>query len=115
MFTPPVGTWTAGQTVLLAALSFTSLVAVLGDAYTTMIGLQHGFVEGNPVMKFLFAKIGQSLSAFLSAVAVLGVGAVIAAHNLGAGYAFLAGVSVVEGIQVIRNFLKLKASKISLK
>jgi hypothetical protein len=115
MYTPPAGTWTSEQTVFLAVLCFTTLLTVLGDAYTTMIGLEHGFVEGNPVMKFLFAKIGQSLSAFLSAVAVLGVGAVIAAHNLNAGYVYFGVVSVGEGVRTLLNYLKLKAAKISLK
>jgi hypothetical protein len=114
MFTPPAGTWTAGQTWALAGLCTSSLLTVLGDGYTTMIGVQHGFVEGNPIMKFLFSKIGQSLSIFLSAVAVLGIGAVIAAHNLDAGYMYLGIVFAGEGIMVVRNYLKLKAAKISL-
>lgn len=115
MYTPPAGTWTAGQTGILAALCFTTVLAVMGDAYTTMIGLEHGFVEGNPIMKFLFSKIGQPLTVFLSAVAVLIGGAAIAANNLHAGYAYFAVISVSEGIMAARNYFKLKAAKISLK
>jgi hypothetical protein len=115
MFTPPAGTWTTGQTAILAALVLTTLVAVLGDAYTTMAGLAKGLAEGNPVMKFFFSKIGQSLTAFLSAVAVLAFGTVVAAHSLGAAYVFFGGVTIAEGIVTLRNYLKLKAAKISLK
>jgi hypothetical protein len=111
MYTPPVGTWTAGQTAILAVLVATTLGAVLGDAYTTMLGLSKGLTEGNPIMKFLFSKIGQSLTAFLSAVAVLGFGVVIAAHSLGAAYVYFGGGTVVEGIVTLRNYLKLKAAK----
>lgn len=103
------------QIGLLALLSLSALGAVMGDAYTTMVGLQHGFVEGNPLMKWLFKKVGQSFAAFLSAVAVLFLGGLISNYDLTSAYTFLGIITAGEGFQAIRNWRKLKASKISLK
>lgn len=103
------------QLAILAILFLTAVSAFLGDAYTTMIGLQHGYTEGNPVTKWLFKKIGESFTAFLSAVAILFFGGWISTHSLGASYVFLGGISLTEGVIALRNYLKLKAAKISLK
>ena|SRR2546423_7953901 len=104
-----------GQIGLLAVLSLAALVSVLGDSYTTMIGLQHGFVEGNPVVKWLFKKVGQSFAAFLSAVLVLFLGGLISNYDLMSSYVFFGIVTAGETFQTVRNYLKLRASKISLK
>lgn len=105
----------SAQLVILAILCLTAVSAFLGDAYATMIALQHGYVEGNPITKWLFRKIGPSFTAFLSAVAILFFGGWISTHSLGASYVFLGGISLTEGAIALRNYLKLKAAKISLK
>lgn len=44
----PIST-AAGFGVMLAALFAAS--AIVADGYTTAIGLQHGMVEGNPIVR----------------------------------------------------------------
>lgn len=107
--------WTNGQTALLAAFYFAMIATVLGDAYTTSIGLAHGDVEGNSLMKWLFAKIGQAGAVFVSGVVATFVGGTIAAHNLQGGYLYFGIVAAGEGYQTISNYLKLKKAKVSLK
>ena len=110
-----IAAWTGGQTGVLAVLVGTTIAAILGDSYTTMIALQKGYVEGNPVMRYLFKKIGQPLAVFLTGVAALFIGGSLAAHDLVWGYTYFGILSGLEGATTLRNYLKLKQAKISLK
>src|SRR5258708_1812319 len=103
------------QLVLLAALSLTSLAALLGDGYTTAIALQHGFVEGNPIARWLFKKVGQSFTLFAEGVALLFAIGMISNYDLNAAYAFAGIITAGEAVMVIRNYKLLKKAKISLK
>lgn len=111
------------QIGVFAVLVLVTLAALIGDYYTTMVGLQHGGSEGNPVARWLFAKLasksdpsqGQTLTAWLSCILVLFLAALISNYNLKASYFYLALVGGAEAIQVTRNYLKLKAENISLK
>lgn len=107
--------WTDGQTAVLALLVLLFILGFLGDAYSTMIGLQHGYIEQNRLSKWLFAKIGQSLTVFIEGTLVLFIGGTIAAHRLGAGYLYFGIVGGLEMVQALRNYLKLRKAKISLK
>jgi len=103
------------QLVLLFALSASSLLAFLGDGYTTMIGLQHGFKEGNPIARWLFKKIGQSGTLFVESVALLFAIGAISNYDLNAAYAFAGIITAGEAVMFIRNYRLLKKAKISLK
>lgn len=103
------------QIGILAVLSLTALLTFLGDAYTTMIALQHGFVESNPVMRFLFKKLGQPFANFVTAVFILFMGGLISAYTLNGAYLYFGIMTIAEGIRTFLNYRLLKAAKISLK
>ncbi len=110
-----IASWTGGQTAILAALVFATIAGVLGDAYTTSVGLAHGYIEANPIEKWAFSKVGQAGATFIGGVATLFVGGTIAAHNLSAGYLYFGLVAGGELIQTALNYKKLRAAKISVK
>jgi hypothetical protein len=103
------------QLGLLLALCATSLLTLLGDGYTTMIGLQHGFVEGNPLAKWLFKKIGQSFTLFLEGTVLLFAIGAISNYDLNAAYVFAGILTAGEAAMCVRNYKLLKKSNISLK
>jgi hypothetical protein len=103
------------QIAVLAALSASTLLSFLGDSYTTMVGLQHGLTEGNPISRWLFKKIGQAGTYFAEAVALLFAIATISNYDLNAAYLFAGIVTAGEAVMVVRNYRLLKARKISLK
>ncbi len=103
------------QLGLLVALSASSLLTLLGDGYTTMIALQNGFVEGNPIAKWLFKKIGQSFTLFAESVALLFIIGAISNYDLNMAYMFAGIMTAGEAYMCIRNYRLLKASGISLK
>lgn len=102
-----------GFEVMGAAFFF--LLAFLADAYTTSIGLAHGLTEGNFISKWLIKKLGQSLSVFLEAVAILWGGVFLTNYGSGPAVAFYLGVGIPEAVVTFLNYRKLKAAKISLK
>lgn len=107
---------TAAQTAILLLLTLGAIVTTLGDFYTTMIALQHGFTEMNPLNRWLFKKIGQPLTAFIELAAVLFLTAILAAKfSVHAAYAYAIGLTAVETVMCVRNYRLLKAAKISLK
>lgn len=107
--------WTNMQVAGLAALSLTTLLTALADGYTTMIGTEHGDAEKNPLMKWLFSKLGQQLTLFLTTGGVLFGGAIIAAHSMAGGYTYFGVMTVARGIRAFLNYRLLKKQKISLK
>ena len=80
-----------------------------------MVGIQHGDAEKNPIMKWLFAKLGQQFTLFLTTGAILFAGAIILAHSREAGYTFFGVMSVLRSIRAVLNYRLLKKQKISLK
>lgn len=107
--------WTNGQTGLLAFLYFLMIVGVLGDAYTTAVGLSKGYKEKNSFMKYLFATIGESKAVFITGVAASFLGGSLAAHSLQWGYIFFSIVAAGEVAQSVVNLILLKRAGISLK
>ncbi len=103
------------QLALLLALSASSLLTLLGDGYTTMIALQHGFVEGNPIAKWLFKKIGQQATLFVEGVGLLFAIGAISNYDLNMAYMFAGIMTAGEGYMCVRNYRLLKKSNISLK
>lgn len=94
--------------------AFAALVAIIGDYYTSMIGMQHGFVEGNPINRWLFSKISQPLTVFLEAAGICWAGAFLTDYGAHVAEIFFGGVAIAEGIRALLNYKKLKAAKISL-
>jgi hypothetical protein len=107
--------WTNAQVGIAAGLCLTTLLTALADGYTTMVGTQHGDVEKNPLMKWLFAKLGQQLTLFLTTGAVLFTGAIVLSHSRVAGYTYFGAMTTVRGIRAFLNYRLLKKQKISLK
>ena len=107
--------WTNAQVGIAAGLCLSTLLTSLADGYTTMIGTQHGDVEKNPLIKWLFAKLGQQLTLFLTTGAELFAGAIVLAHSRAAGYTVFGALTAVRGIRAFLNYRLLKKQKISLK
>lgn len=111
MFVPISG----AQTGILAATAFAFLLAFMGDCYTTMIGLEHGFVETNSVSRWFFSKIGQTGTFFAQAAAILIGGAAMSNWGFVPPEVFWGSLAASETFFAVRNYLRLKAAKISLK
>jgi hypothetical protein len=103
------------QVGVVALLCLVTVLAILADAYTTMIGLEHGLVEGNPLMKWLFKKVGLSFATFISGAAVLFIGGFISSYGLQYSDIYFGIVSAGESVRALLNYRKLKAMKVSLK
>lgn len=103
------------QLVALMGISAAFLASMLGDGYTTMIGLQHGFQEGNPVSRWLFKKIGESWTVFAQAVTGLFVIGAVSNYDLNTSYVVGGILAAGELVMVVRNYLMLKKANISLK
>jgi hypothetical protein len=110
-----LGGMTDGQVITAFALAVAAGGSLLADAYTTMIGLQHGLTEGNPLMRLLFKKVGLPFATFLSGSFTLILGAALSSYSVYATDAFFGIVLGVEIPVVLRNYRLLKAAKISLK
>lgn len=117
MFTPvdmtaPFWPWFA-MFVLIAY----GIAACVGDGITTMIGLgaKKGFVEGNPIAKWMFAKIGESLTCWLGAIVYCFTSLIFANINYKAGLVYAGSVAAAETYFAIHNYLMLKKLGIPLK
>ena len=107
--------WTNIQVGAAAGLCLTTLLTALADGYTTEVGTEHGDAEKSAIVKWLFAKLGQQLTLFLTTGLVLFTGAVILAHSRVAGYTFFGAMTAVRGYRALKNYLLLRKQKVSLK
>lgn len=103
------------QIALFVVLLLAALGASLADYYTTVVGLQHGGFEGNPLMRWLFSKVGESFAEWLSMVLILFVAGIIANFTIVGALVYSALIAGGEGTQAYLNYRKLKAAGISLK
>jgi hypothetical protein len=82
--------------------------AQVADYITTVKGMDKGLVEGNPIMKWLFSKIGVAASSFVSMLVTIFTSLLILNF---AGFApaitFAAIVAAGETYQAISNYRKL--------
>lgn len=110
MITPIDMSMPAGPWLELFGVLVIGLLAIIGDGITTMIGLgaNKGFVEGNPVMRWLFGKVGQSFACWLSGVVYLLIGAIIGSKVWLAGMLYAGIVAAGEAYFTIKNYLLLK-------
>lgn len=104
-----------GQGFAVMASIAAFMVAYTADSYTTTVGLQNGFTETNPLNSWLFNKIGLPLTTFIEAVIVLWLGAFLTDYGWAPATAMFGTLTVTETFFAVRNYLRLKKAKISLK
>ena|SRR5271170_449996 len=90
---------------------------ILGDGITTMIGLgaNKGFIESNPIARWMFSKLGQSLTIWLGGAAYLFTGLGIYTVNHAAGFVYAGVVAAAELYFFLHNYFLLKKLNIPLK
>ena len=93
------------------------ILACVGDSITTMIGLgaNKGFIEGNPIARWMFKEVGQAGAAFISTTAYIFISLIIGTHAYWPGMAFAGAIGVSETYFVIHNYLLLKKLGIPVK
>jgi hypothetical protein len=99
---------TDGQQLALFILVGASLAAGLADYVTTAIGLGKGFKEINPINKFLFAKIGQPLTAFIELALMIFTPMLLSTFSPVAGFVSAIGFLALESFNAIRNYRLIK-------
>jgi hypothetical protein len=77
--------------------------SVYGDSYYTAKGIYKGFKEGNPINRWLFAKIGQALTGFLEGVLITGTGAIMSTYSMPAAFVYFGGIAALESWMIVRN------------
>jgi hypothetical protein len=90
------------------------ILACLGDGYTTMVGVTaNKLSEANPVARWLFAKIGESLTIFLGGTLFVFTSVLLYGFikPQWIGWVFAAGVTGLEIFNTVRNYLLDKATK----
>lgn len=101
---------TAAQAWVLFGLMGAAVVAVILDYISTVKGLAAGLKEGNPLMRWLFTKIGQPASAFVSVVVVLAVALPLSTWHAYPDMMFCGAVAGTEFLMFYRNSKLLKTS-----
>jgi hypothetical protein len=110
MFTPIDTTFSFYPWFILFLLMSCGVVAIVADGITTMKGLgaNKGFIEGNPIARWMFAKIGESLTVWLGGVLYLLAGLIIGTNNWAAGMVYCGLVTAAETYFAIHNYLLMK-------
>ena len=81
-----------------------AIVASLFDCYYTGLGIAKGLKEANPINAWLFAKIGQALTAFLEIAAVIWTAGLIGGFvSMKGGIAYALGIAGLETYMAIRG------------
>lgn len=93
------------------------VLSYLADCYTTMVGTQHGLVEGSFVTKNLMKLkwLNLQLGQMLIGGGVLWLGGFFTNYGAGPAAAFFGVVGAGEAVQAFLNYRLLKKSGISLK
>jgi hypothetical protein len=89
------------------------ILACLGDGYTTMVGIGSGkWQEANPVARWLFGKIGESLTVFLGTTVFI-FGSVLIYGFMGhvEGWIFAAIITAIEIYNTVHNYWLDKITK----
>ena len=92
------------------------IVACIGDVITTMVGLgaNKGFVEGNPLARWMFSKFGESLTGWMTTVAYAFTGLFIVTKYYRAGMCYIGAVAATETFFAVKNYRLLKKLGISI-
>jgi hypothetical protein len=84
------------------------LGAQVADYITTVKGMAKGLVEGNPIQKWLFGKIGVAAGSFVSMMATLLISFLFLGFaGIAPATVFALGVAAAETVQSILNYRKL--------
>jgi hypothetical protein len=83
------------------------------DSYLTAVGIKNGFVEGNPVTRFLFKKLGVAGTNAIKIGALPVVGFFVEYYS-GLPGAFNGTMAAVTAVAVVSNFIQLKRKKVSI-
>ena len=97
--------------VILGVVIAAATVAGVGDAYTTQLGFDAGLTEGNPVAKWLQAKLGLALSTFLVLALFIFSAGVMSVYQPPLAMIYAAGILALETTMVIRNSILIKQRK----
>ena len=99
--------------ILMFLLYALATLGQFSDVRTTEVGQQHGFVEGNPVGRWLLTKLHiQGL--YITKVALLPITAVILTATVNFDFIGLLGLLAAVGFVFgIRNYLALKAKGVT--
>jgi Domain of unknown function (DUF5658) len=90
------------------------ILACLGDGYTTMNGISSGALqEANPVARWLFKKIGESLTIFLGSTLFIFSSVLIYGFvkPRWIGWAYTASLTGLEIFNTVRNYRLDKKAK----
>ena len=90
------------------------ILACLGDGYTTMVGITAGKLsEANPVARWLFSKIGESLTVWLGTTLFIFSSVLIYGFvkPQWIGWAYTAALTGLEIFNTVRNYRLDKATK----
>lgn len=112
-----LGGMSDGQALAIMGAAGLFALSYFADCYTTMIGLQHGLVEGSFVTKNLMKLkwLNPQLGQMLVGGGVLWLGGYLTNYGWKAAGVYFGVVALGEAIQAFRNYRLLKAQKISLK
>jgi hypothetical protein len=92
------------QSLALFILVVFGILAALGDYITTAQGLSSGKVEGNPVARWLFSKIGQPLTAFFAIGGYIFTSILLSLVSVTLAFVFAGSVAGLEVFNTIRNY-----------
>ena len=90
------------------------ILACLGDGYTTMMGITAGKLsESNPVARWLFSKIGESLTVFLGTTLFIFSSVLIYGFikPQWIGWTYTGALTGLETFNTIRNYRLDKETK----
>jgi hypothetical protein len=99
---------TSGQQIFLFFLIAAGIVACVGDYITTVKGLAKGFIELNPINRWLFSKIGQPLTAFIEIAMFVASTLFISVYSGTGSMVYAAGICALETFNTIRNYKAIK-------
>jgi Domain of unknown function (DUF5658) len=90
--------------------------AITADSITTIVGLgaNKGFIESNPLARWMFKKMGQSFACWLSGAVYIFSSLGIYSANHGAGFFYAGSIAAAEAYFAIRNYLMLRKFGIAL-
>lgn len=92
------------QAFVLFALTGLGLFACLADIYYTETGVKKGLVEGNPINKFLFSKLGVPFTGFLETAMFIFTAVIMGTKvNFLAGCLFAGAITALETFNALRN------------
>lgn len=79
--------------------------AIIADYISTVKGMDKGMTEANPIARWMFKKVGISLTTFIGGAAATFIGCIFGSQGLLYGAVFYGIVAAAETIVATRNYL----------